>query len=86
MEGAYKIGLLNEEIYNEIMARKPQEWNEKLGDIVYDNVEKYKYFITNLGKYTQIDARVLPNSVYNQYLELLCKEIEVYLILLLLQR
>ena len=38
---------------------------------------KYKYFITNLGKCTQVDARVLPNSVYNQYLDLLCKEIEI---------
>lgn len=77
MEGVYKIRLLNEEIYNEVMARKSQEWNEKFGDIVYDNVEKYKYFITNLGKYTQINARVLPNSVYNQYLDILCKEIEI---------
>ena len=73
----YRIGLLDEEIYNNIMSKKPHEWNEKFADIVYENVEKHKYFITNLGKCTQIDARVLPNSVYNQYLELLCKEIEI---------
>ena len=73
----YRIGLLDEEIYNNIMSKKPHEWDEKFADIVYENVEKHKYFITNLGKCTQIDARVLPNSVYNQYLELLCKEIEI---------
>lgn len=73
----YRIGLLDEKIYNDIMTKKPQEWNEEFADIVYDDVEKHKYFITNLGKCTQIDARVLPNLVYSQYLDLLCKEIEI---------
>ena len=44
---------------------------------VYNNVKKYKYFITNLGKCTQIDARSLPDSVYKKYLSLLEKEIEI---------
>ena len=44
---------------------------------VYNNVKKYKYFITNLGKCTQIDARPLPDSVYKKYLSLLEKEIEI---------
>ena len=73
----YKIGLLDEGIYMSIMSKKPQEWNEEFADLVYDDVEKHKYFITNLGKCTQVDARVLPNSVYSQYLDLLCKEIEI---------
>ena len=73
----FRIGLLDEKIYTEIQKRKPQEWDEAFADLVYDNVEKHKYFITNLGKCTQIDARILPNSVYSQYLDLLCKEIEI---------
>ncbi|MFQ8989310.1 MAG: hypothetical protein ACLR6T_11630, partial [Intestinibacter sp.] len=73
----YKIGLLDERIYKEIQKRKPQEWDEKFADSVYADVEQHKYFITNLGKCTQVDARVLPNSVYSQYLDLLCKEIEI---------
>ena len=73
----YKIGLLNEKIYNEIMSKKPQDWDEEFSDLVYDDVKKNKYFITNLGKCTQVDARVLPNSVYSKYLDLLCKEIEI---------
>ena len=70
----YRIGLLDEKIYNNIMSKKPQEWNGKFADLVYENVEKHKYFITNLGKCTQVDARVLPNSVYIEYLDLLCVE------------
>ena len=73
----YKIGLLDEEIYQGIISKKPQEWDEEFADMVYSNVEKHKYFITNLGKCAQTDARVLPNSVYSQYLDLLCKEIEI---------
>ena len=73
----YRIGLLNERIYEEIQRKKPQAWDEKFADLVYDDVEQHKYFITNLGKCTQVDARVLPNLVYSQYLDLLCKEIEI---------
>ncbi len=73
----YRIGLLDEKIYEEIQRKKSQDWNEKFADLVYDDVERHKYFITNLGKCTQVDARVLPNSVYIQYLDLLCKEIEI---------
>src|SRR5699024_10462863 len=73
----YKIGLLDEKIYKKIISKKPQEWSEVFADIVYADVEKHKYFITNLGKCTQVDARVLPNSVYSEYLDLLCKEIEI---------
>lgn len=73
----YKIGLLDEKIYKEIISKKPQEWSEVFADIVYADVEKRKYFITNLGKCTQVDARVLPNSVYSEYLDLLYKEIEI---------
>ena len=73
----YRIGLLDKKIYTDIQKRKPQEWNEQFADLVYNNVEQHKYFITNLGKCTQIDARILPDSIYIQYLNLLYKEIEI---------
>ena len=73
----YKLDLLDEKIYEEIQKRKPQDWDESFADLVYESVEKHKYFITNLGKCTQTDARILPNSVYTEYLELLLKEIEI---------
>ena len=73
----YEVNLLDEFIYQEIKNKKPKDWNEEFANIVYDNVIKYKYFITNLGKCTQIDARPLPDSVYKEYLKLLYKEISI---------
>ena len=73
----YKLGLLDEDIYNKIRNIKGSEWTVEFASKVYENVEKHKYFITNLGKCTQLDARELPNEVYIEYLHLLEKEIEI---------
>jgi DNA polymerase len=59
------------------MTKKANEWDEKFADNVYDNVTAHKYFITNLGKCTQIDARPLPDSIYLEYLELTLREINI---------
>ena len=69
--------LLDEDIYDRIRKIKGSEWTEKFADEVYCNVKKHKYFITNLGECTQVDARALPDSVYKEYLSLLEKEIEI---------
>ncbi len=73
----FKLNLINEKIYKNIKKIKGSEWTEEFAEQVYDDVRKHKYFITNLGKCTQIDARVLPNSVYGEYLDLLKQEIEI---------
>lgn len=73
----YSTGLLDECIYRKIKTIKGSEWTIEFADEVYDNVKKHKYFITNLGKCTQIDARPLPDSIYKKYLKLLEKEIEI---------
>ena len=73
----YELKLLDEGIYNKIKSLKCNEWTEEFAKEVYENVKKYKYFITNLGKCTQIDARQLPDGVYKKYLHLLEKEIEI---------
>ena len=73
----YSIGVLDDKIYKEIQGKKTQDWNETFANIVYDDVERYQFFITNFGKCTQVDARALPNCVYSQYLDLLYKEIEI---------
>ena len=72
-----KLNLLDNDIFEQIMNKKPNEWTEEFADIVYDNVEKHSYFITNLGKCTQLDARPLPDKVYQEYLDLLFKEIDI---------
>lgn len=73
----YKLNLMDEEIYKTIKSIKPAEWTEEFAEKVYEDVKKHKYFITNLGKCTQVDARPLPNSVYEEYLELIKKEFEI---------
>lgn len=73
----YKLDLMDEEIYSKIRKIKGGEWTEEFAEEVYRDVKKHKYFITNLGKCTQVDARALPNSVYEEYLDLLKKEIEI---------
>ena len=77
----FKLNLMNEKIYKNIYTKikqiKPNEWTEEFAEEVYENVKKYKYFITNLGKCTQEDARVLPNSVYEKYLDLLKEEMDI---------
>lgn len=73
----YSLDLVEESIYQEIKKKKGSEWTPEFAEFVYEDVKKHKYFITNLGKCTQIDARPLPDSVYKEYLELLRKEIEI---------
>lgn len=73
----YEIDLIDENIYKKIKSIKPKEWTEAFAEEVYEDVKKHKFFITNLGKCTQIDARALPDEVYKEYLDLLNKEIEI---------
>lgn len=73
----YPLNLVDEDIYYRIKTIKGSEWTPDFAEEVYNNVEKHKYFITNLGKCTQIDARELPDSVYKEYLHLLEKEFEI---------
>lgn len=71
------LDLIDKDIYSQIKSIKGKEWTPAFAETVYENVIKHKYFITNLGKCTQIDARPLPDSVYKKYLHLLEKEISI---------
>lgn len=73
----YQLHLLDEDIYFQIKNMKGSEWTADFASTVYKNVEKHKIFITNLGKCTQVDARELPDFVYEKYLNLLEREIEL---------
>ena len=71
------LDLIDKDIYSQIKSIKGKEWTPDFAETIYENVIKHKYFITNLGKCTQIDARSLPDSVYKKYLHLLEKEISI---------
>lgn len=73
----YSLDLVEEDIYKTIKSIKGSEWTEKFAEEVYQDVIKHKYFITNLGKCTQVDARELPDSVYLKYLDLLKEEFKM---------
>ncbi len=70
----YEVGLLNEDIYTSIRSIKGSEWTSDFANKVYDNVRKNRFFITNLGKCTQVDARPLPDKVFLEYKGLLEQE------------
>jgi DNA polymerase len=72
-----KVDLLSDSTYNKILEKKPKDWDYDFCDFVYEEIEKNKIFITNLGKCTQIDARPLPDNVLKQYLNLLLEEIDI---------
>ncbi len=71
------IGLLDEKIAAEIQRKKASEWDYEFADKVYKDVEDKRYFITNLGKCTQVDARPLPDEIFREYLGLLHREIDM---------
>lgn len=73
----YALDLVDVDIYKKIKSIKESEWTIEFAEEVYKDVEKHKYFITNLGKCTQEDARELPDQVFLKYLNLLEKEIEL---------
>lgn len=73
----YRLGLMKEETFATIQKIKGSEWTEEFAEQVYSEMASAGVFITNLGKCTQVDARPLPNSVYQEYLALLYKEIEL---------
>lgn len=73
----YSLDLMEKSIYEKIKTIKGSDWTPEFADSVYEDVTKHKYFITNLGKCTQIDARELPDSVYKEYLHLLKQEFTI---------
>lgn len=73
----YSVNLLDVNLYDEIYSKKAKEWDYEFADKVYKEVENKKYFITNLGKCTQIDARPLTDEVLGKYKNLLFNEISI---------
>ena len=73
----HSINVISDNLFNQIMDKKPKDWDYDFCDDVYKEIENKKVFITNLGKCTQIDARPLSDEVLKQYLKLLYKETEI---------
>ena len=72
-----KLGLIDDEIYSRIRSIRGIDWTYEFAEEVYAQVAKNKFYITNLAKCTQVDARALPDSVYENYLNLFLEEMEI---------
>ena len=73
----YNANLLEKNTFDLIQDKKAKDWDYDFCDYVYEDVKKHKFFITNLGKCTQIDARPLPDEALEKYLDLLLMEIDI---------
>lgn len=62
------VGLFDEQLYEQIKSMKPKDWSPEFAEKVYGYLESEKIFITNLGKCTQADAKLISNNIYLQYL------------------
>ena len=73
----FELGLLDKNIYEKIHEIKGSDWTEDFAEEVYGCVKKKRYYVTNLAKCTQVDARPLPDEVFEKYLELFLVEMEL---------
>lgn len=71
----YKINMINDNLYHEIRSKKGNEWDEKFASLVYESVTNNEFYITNLAKCSQSDARSLKDDVFRKYLSLFYEEI-----------
>lgn len=72
-----KLGIIDNELYDKISSIRGKDWTYEFSEEVYKQVSKNKFYITNLAKCTQVDARSLPDSVYQDYLDLFLEEMEI---------
>ncbi|MEI6352510.1 MAG: uracil-DNA glycosylase family protein [Candidatus Nomurabacteria bacterium] len=73
----FQLGLINEKLIQEINDKKPSDWDYDFSEKVYKEIIKNNIYITNLSKATQLDARPLPDEVFQQYLNIFKREIDI---------
>ena len=73
----YDLDLLDDKIYGDIRSQKGSEWTEDFANVVYNKLKSNKVFVTNLAKCTQRDARELPDSIFENYLDLFKEEMDI---------
>ena len=73
----FNLWVLDEKFYLEIKNKKISDRDYDFSEKIYKKISDKNFYITNLSKATQIDARPLPNSVFKNYLELFFEEIKI---------
>ena len=72
----YKTSVISKILFEKIKTLNQREWTQTFALQLYTEIANKKVYITNLAKCTQLDARPLKNYVFENYLEILYKEIE----------
>ena len=73
----FQLGLLEKDIAENIKVKKPVEWDNQFAREVYQKIVESSMYITNLSKATQLDARPLPNEVFQKYVDLFKDEVSL---------
>jgi DNA polymerase len=73
----YQLDIINRELADKIASKEPSDWNHEFAKELYREVARNSIYITNLSKATQLDARHLTDSVFEDYRELFKKEISI---------
>lgn len=71
------VGVISKPTYESIINTTPQWWTTEFSQKIYQEIYQNKFYVTNLAKCTQIDARPLHNDVFKAYLEVMEKEIDL---------
>lgn len=73
----YKLWIISEDLQNQILNKKNEEWDYDFSKKVYKSIEKDNYYISNLSKATQDDAKPLNNLEFKEYIPLMLEEIDI---------
>lgn len=72
----YQIGVIGQRSYEATQTNKSADWTPNFCQRLYEEITANNVYITNLAKCTQLDARPLSNSVFQQYINLFEREVE----------
>lgn len=70
-----EIGILDSKLEQKIRSMAPVDWTVEFCEVLYQSLADRGFYITNLAKCTQADARPLPNSVFNAYRNQVLEEV-----------
>ncbi len=70
------IWIISQKTYEQIQKLKPTERTKQFSLDVYTEIADNGFYISNLAKCTQVDARPLKDSVFKEYLDLIYEEID----------
>lgn len=69
------LNLIDSHYLKKVKEYSPDDWSNKFAHKIYQCLADNGVYVTNLAKCTQLDARKLNNSVFQEYLPLLHEEI-----------